>query len=137
MTYLDGFNEAKEAAANWLRRQANTEMDNSKRMAFIEAHNATLALQPPEIELVQKMHKLGSSWEELRQAVVKLMQWDVAGMDPEFVNDWRAVHSALSFPPHSRDASDVARPSTPPTSVARPHGSGVGTINLPPTERTT
>ncbi len=114
--------------------------DMPEPIAYIEAQLKRIEKcgeELPEIELVQKMHKLGSSWEELRQAVVKLMQWDVAGMDPEFVNDWRAVHSALSFPPHSRDASDVARPSTPPTSVARPHGSGVGTINLPPTERTT
>ena len=81
MTYLDGFNEAKEAAANWLRRQANTEMDNSKRMAFIEAHNATLALQPPrdprsvvqppEIELVQKMHKLEGENTRLRAAIAQ------------------------------------------------------------------
>lgn len=36
--------EGLKEAANWLRRQANAEKEPKARAAFIEAHNAILAL---------------------------------------------------------------------------------------------
>jgi ABC-type nitrate/sulfonate/bicarbonate transport system substrate-binding protein len=36
--------EGLKTAANWLRRQANAEKEPKARAAFIEAHNAILAL---------------------------------------------------------------------------------------------
>lgn len=41
---VKGRKEGLLEAANWLRRQANAEDDLKSKAAFIEAHNAILAL---------------------------------------------------------------------------------------------
>lgn len=40
----EGRKDGLKQAANWLRRQANAETDPKVKAAFVEAHNAILAL---------------------------------------------------------------------------------------------